>query len=102
MGKLIMSAAIAAGTLLAVPAWADHDRSREHRPVVGPTVSVESMKQKISDLGYELRRLKAAHGYYEAHVVEKKSGGAVKAHFDMKTGELVRAEPHHDRHHHHH
>ncbi len=94
MGKLIMSMAIAAGTLLAVPAWADGDR--EHKPVAGQTMSVESMKQKISDLGYEIKRLKAEHGYYEAHVVEKQSGGAVKAHFDVKTGELVRAEPHHD------
>lgn len=95
MGKLIMSVAVAAGTLLAVPAWADRDRDVEHKPAAGQTISVESMKQKIGELGYEVKRLKAEHGYYEAHVVEKQSGGAVKAHFDMKTGELVRAEPHH-------
>ena len=91
MGRLIISVAIAAGALLAVPAWADREHRTDQKPTAGQ-ISVQTMKRKINELGYEVRRIETEHGYFEAHLVEKQNGGAVKAQFDMTTGELVRAE----------
>jgi hypothetical protein len=93
MRKIISSAAIAATAFLAVPAWADRDH-RDDRATGNEQISTEHMKQKIDALGYDIRRLEVEDGDYEAHLVDQKSGGAVKAVFHGATGELVRAAPH--------
>ena len=55
-------------------------------------VSIEAMRQKIETLGYEVRRLKVNDGVFKAQIVERQSGGAVRAIFDLATGELIRAK----------
>jgi hypothetical protein len=55
------------------------------------TISIDSMKQKIDALGYDVRRLKVDDGAFKAEIVDRQSGGLVKASFDLATGELVRA-----------
>src|SRR5574340_551169 len=55
-------------------------------------VSIEAMKQKIDALGYDVSRLKVDDGVFKAKIVERQSGGVVKATFDLGTGELVRAK----------
>jgi len=51
------------------------------------------MKQKIDALGYDVRRLKADDRAFKARIVDRESGGAVKATFDIATGERMRAKP---------
>lgn len=50
------------------------------------------MRQKIEALGYNVHRLKVDDGVFKARIVERQSGGVVKATFDLGTGELVRAK----------
>jgi hypothetical protein len=49
------------------------------------------MKSRIDQLGYDVLRLEHDNGAYEARIVDRTSGGIVKAHFDLVTGELLRA-----------
>lgn len=82
-----------AAALLTFPAWAD----REHRSNPTATlqqISAESMTRKINDLGYDVRRLELEDGIFKAHLVDRQSGGAVRAIFHGSTGELLRAELH--------
>jgi hypothetical protein len=51
------------------------------------------MRQKIEDLGYDVRRLKSEYGRFEAHIVDRRSGGGVEAEFSARTGDLIRAKP---------
>jgi hypothetical protein len=74
------------------PALADN---AEHGCVEASTatsISADTMKSRIDDLGYDVRRLKMDDGCFEAHIIERMSGGAVTATFST-TGELVRAKP---------
>jgi hypothetical protein len=84
--------ALAAIVLLAVsPALADddeHDRAQGSRP---GSITVDAMRTKIGELGYQVRRLDTDDGCFKAHIVDRESGGAVKATFSATTGELVRA-----------
>jgi hypothetical protein len=82
-----MLAVIVAVSLTAIPARADRDHPSDKG--VG---TAEAISRSINQLGYDLRRLKAEHGMYEARLVDRESGGGVKAHFDGKSGELLRAE----------
>ncbi len=94
MGKFILAAAIVGGTLTAIPAWADRDHFPGHG--TGPVpMTTDAMTRKVNDIGYDVRRLEAKQGRYEAHLVDRESGGGVKAHFDGRSGELLRAEPSH-------
>ena len=49
------------------------------------------MRTKIGELGYDVRRLDTDDGCFKAYIVDRESGGAVKATFSATTGELVRA-----------
>lgn len=91
MHYIIISAAIAAATFLAPPAFAA-DGQEDHRTPPPNQISAETMKQKMENLGYDVQRLEIEHGNFEVHLIEKNSGGAVKALFHGVTGELVRAE----------
>ena len=59
------------------------DGSQEQR------ISPSEMKAKLNDLGYDVRRIEAEHGKFDARLVERRSGRTVKA---TCTGELVRAK----------
>jgi hypothetical protein len=93
MLKTIIGTALAGSLLMTVPASADRDH-RGDRATGSERISTEAMAQKINDLGYDVRRLEFDDGEYEAQIVERESGGVVKARFDSKDGELIRAEPH--------
>lgn len=55
------------------------------------TISIAAMKQKIDALGYDVRRLKTDDGVFRTRIVDRQTGGVVKATFDRTSGELVRA-----------
>ena len=55
-------------------------------------VSISAMRQKIEALAYNVRRIKVDDGVFKAQIVERQSGGAVEAIFDLSTGELIRAK----------
>jgi peptidase YpeB-like protein len=56
------------------------------------TISINAMKQKIDALGYDVLRLTKDDGVFKAKIVDRQSGGVVRASFDLASGELVRAE----------
>ncbi len=91
MLKTMIGFALATTLLTTLPASADRDR--REAPASGPeSVSTQAMAEKLNDLGYDVRRLESEERHFEAHMVERKSGGAVKARFDRKDGELIHAE----------
>jgi hypothetical protein len=55
-------------------------------------VTMEEMQKRIEVLGYDVRRLRVRDGVFKADIVERQNGGAVRARFDLATGELIRAE----------
>ncbi len=57
----------------------------------GRAISETDLRAKIDKLGYDVRRLTEEERHFEAHIVDRASGGAVEATFD-KSGELVRAQ----------
>jgi hypothetical protein len=69
----------------------DHAKDRRHENAL-TSISAETMRQKIDGLGYDVRRLKSEHGRFEAHIVDRQSGGGVEAVFSAGTGELLRAK----------
>ncbi len=65
--------------------------AQTERPQARQAISIETMKQKIDALGYDVRRVKVHRGVFKARIVERQSGGVVEAIFDRTDGELVRA-----------
>ena len=55
-------------------------------------VPVEQLKAGMEQLGYDIQRIERDDSAYEVYLVDRASSGKVKAHFDTKTGELMRAE----------
>lgn len=66
----------------------------ETAPLVVP---VDQMKARMSMLGYDIWRLEKDDNAYEVVLVDRDGGGKVKAYFDSRTGELIRAKLAHDR-----
>lgn len=54
-------------------------------------VSADAMRTTIDALGYDVRRLTTDGACFKAAIVDRESGGRVKALFSAGTGELVRA-----------
>lgn len=54
-------------------------------------ISADEMKARIDKLGYDIRRLTSDDGCFKTDIVERNSGGVVRATFNATTGELVRA-----------
>jgi hypothetical protein len=52
-----------------------------------------AMKQKIDNLGYDVRRIETERSCFEAEIVDRGSGGGVKATFSKANGELLWAKP---------
>ncbi|MFZ5790217.1 MAG: PepSY domain-containing protein [Pseudomonadota bacterium] len=92
MRKTLSVAAVALIAGIGGPAFAEDRRDCEGE--AGPSqVSEEALVKKIDDLGYDVRRFEADDGCFEAHVVDRESGGAVKAIYSRIDGELLRAKP---------
>ena len=90
MRKIPGLAAIAVLAGAISPAFADvkHDCGRTDQATA---ISADTMKTRIDRLGYDVRRLDTDDGCFKAYIVDRESGGAVKATFSATTGELVRA-----------
>ena len=56
-----------------------------------PAITADGMKSRIDQLGYDVLWLESEHGAFEARIVDRISGGIVKARFDTVTAELLRA-----------
>ena len=55
-------------------------------------ISIDAMKQKIDDLGYEVRHIKTERGCFEVEIIDRGTGGGVKAMFSRVSGELLWAK----------
>jgi hypothetical protein len=83
----LASIAFLAGAVSPAPA---HDAA--HRCAQGSaSITADAMRTKIDELGYQVRRLHTDDGCFKASIVDRESGGTVKATFSATTGELVRA-----------
>lgn len=92
MRKLTPIAAIILGLGLTGAALADHERNCR-TVATAERLSIDQFRQKVDALGYDLVRSDAEHNCIEAHLIDRSSGGRVKALFHATTGELVRAMP---------
>jgi hypothetical protein len=73
------------------PALADGTGSACVQAPTAASISADTMRSRIDDLGYDVRRLKMDDGCFKAQIVDRASVGAVTATFST-TGELVRAK----------
>jgi hypothetical protein len=92
MRTLTTCAALVGLAALAMPALAD-DHATTGSDRSGMAVTAQTLRQTIDGLGYDVLRLKPEHGRFEAHIVDRASGGRVEAVFSARTGELIRARP---------
>jgi hypothetical protein len=91
MHKIFALASIVLLASAVSPALADdgeHDCTQGSRPT---SITADAMRTKIDELGYQVRRLHTEDGCFKAYIVDRESGGTVKATFSATTGELVRA-----------
>jgi hypothetical protein len=92
--KPILSLAVFAMIVGAAGAAPAHYSEQECRLASRETpISIETMKQKIGDLGYAVDRFATGRSCYEVVIVDRETGGRVNALFDMANGNLVGAEP---------
>jgi hypothetical protein len=58
----------------------------------GEMIPIETIQQKVKEMGYEVRRVRFDDGCYKVYITEKTTGGEVETYYDPATGELVRAK----------
>lgn len=88
--RTLLTLATIAITGVAGAAYAG-DQARDNTKA-GRTISAEQIKAGMEQLGYDVQRMERDDSAYELYIVDRDSGGKVKAHFDIKTGELTRAK----------
>ena len=88
MIPLAIIAAVGTGIALAEVPTRDLKADAQRR-----AFTAADLRARFEQLGYEVRRLKAEDRHYEAHMVDRASGGAVEATFDKVSGELIGARP---------
>lgn len=54
-------------------------------------IPIETVQQKVKEMGYEVRRVRFDDGCYKVYITEKTTGGEVEAYYNPANGELVRA-----------
>ncbi len=91
MRKFVILATLATlGATIVSAAAANAERAcRQSRET--KAIAADDMKARIDKLGYDVRRLKSDDGCFRTTIVDRNSGGAVRALFNAATGELVRA-----------
>ena len=87
---LILATLATLGAAIAPAAADDVERGCRQGAQAGP-ISADDMKTRIDKLGYDVRRFKNDDGCFKTTLIERNSGGAVRATFNAATGELVRA-----------
>ncbi len=90
--RTIIVLATLAGLGALTPALADKLRQTDEQARQGRAISSDEMKSKIDFMGYEVRRLHKDEGRYKTHLIDRDSGGGVRATFDAKNGELIHAQ----------
>lgn len=90
--RTIIVLAMIAGLGALTPALAGKVAQTDDQAPQGRAISSDEMKSKIEFLGYDVLSLHKDEGQYETHLIDRDSGGAVKATFDAKDGELVHAQ----------
>jgi hypothetical protein len=55
-------------------------------------ISIDAMKQKIDNLGYDVRRIETERNCFEVEIIDRGTGGGVKAMFSRANGELLWAK----------
>jgi hypothetical protein len=55
-------------------------------------ISIDAMKQKIDNLGYDVRHIETERGCFEVEIIDRGPGGGVKAMFSRASGELLWAK----------
>ena len=85
LGALIGAIAVTAfaGAALAH----DESQAKQHGSRV-QRISTSEMQTRLNDLGYEVRRIEAEHGKFDARLVERQCGRAVKATFTRARASL--------------
>ena len=91
MRKIVIPAVAVMLAVAAGAAWIGTDNSVTKFQTYKPGISIQTMKQKISDLGYDVRRLKIKGSVFKTEIIEREYGGAVKAKFGTRDGELIQA-----------
>jgi hypothetical protein len=94
MRKIMIVAAAAAIASLTGAAIANEELRASRDVPQEQRISPDEMKANLDKLGYDVRRLEQDDGRFQAHLIERQSGGAVKATFKARTGELIRAKLH--------
>jgi len=89
MRKIAAFTAITLFLGAAAPALADSDCRVDTCASAESTISIETMKKNIEDLGYSVRRLTIDDGCFKAVIVDRATGGAVQAKFSLTTGDLI-------------
>jgi len=87
--RTLLTLATIAITGVAGAAYAS-DQSKDN--AANRVIPAERMKAGMEQLGYHVQRMEKDDGAYEVYLVDRESGGKVKAHFDAETGELTRAK----------
>lgn len=57
-------------------------------------VSSSTIRTSLESMGYRVDRIEAEHDCWEVRAVAKDNGMAIKAKYDLATGELIRAKLH--------
>ena len=93
MRKMTALATIAALAATVGIALADGDKRANRTEPASATMSVETVKSNIERLGYDIRAVKTDDGVFKVRMIDRASGGAVKAKYSAETGDLIRARP---------
>jgi hypothetical protein len=88
----ILALAMIAGLGVSGVALADNQPAADAAGAQARAVSAADMKTRLDQLGYDIRHLRTGELRYEAAMVDRASGGAVRATFDRTSGELIAAK----------
>lgn len=93
MRKLATFAAIALFAASTGAALADDDHSSVREKSQSRATAVDTLKQRIDALGYDVHSVEREDGVFVTRIVDRESKGMVKASFDAGSSELLRAAP---------
>lgn len=92
MRKSLVLATMILATGMGAAAMARDDGQSCQRVGQIETISIDAMKQKIGNLGYDVRHIETERGCFEAEITDRGTGGGVKAMFSRANGELLWAK----------
>ncbi len=90
---LILAATIGATGI----AFAANDATTSIERPQRQVTAIEAIKARMEGLGYDVKHAGKGDEVYRLRLVERQSGGEVKATFDKASGEMVAAEPAQDK-----